>query len=325
MATRKSNPTARNLTLDIALTAGFLASLKPYLTGMALHEILGLAVGGALVVHALLHRKWITAITCRLGCKMPVRTRVCYLLDALLMLAFGTLTVTGVLISQAVLPALGLSGLPSLTLATLHNLAAWGALGALAAKLALHTDWIVSAVRCHILRQAARRTRRTVRCPEQAAGVRGTLYSRREFLSACGLGLGSAMVLALWRKWEPMQVLAQGLVDPDDAAAASLSADVSPSMSSQDATATVPASAVQEQATATITASPSETATVATGVSPAVTAAPTATLVPLPTSTPVQVIRTRCPYGLVDDPYPGRCRRYVDNDGNGYCDLSQSA
>jgi len=31
---------------------------------------------------------------------------------------------------------------------------------------------------------------------------------------------------------------------------------------------------------------------------------------------------TRCPLGLVNDPYPGKCRRYVDRDGNGICDLS---
>ncbi|MCJ7552111.1 MAG: DUF4405 domain-containing protein [Anaerolineae bacterium] len=29
-----------------------------------------------------------------------------------------------------------------------------------------------------------------------------------------------------------------------------------------------------------------------------------------------------CPRGLVNDLYPGRCRRYVDRDGDGICDLS---
>ncbi len=34
--------------------------------------------------------------------------------------------------------------------------------------------------------------------------------------------------------------------------------------------------------------------------------------------------RTACPFGLVNDPYPGACRRYVDRDGNGICDLSET-
>jgi hypothetical protein len=32
-----------------------------------------------------------------------------------------------------------------------------------------------------------------------------------------------------------------------------------------------------------------------------------------------------CPYGLVDDPFPGQCPRYVDTNQDGICDLSQSA
>lgn len=32
-----------------------------------------------------------------------------------------------------------------------------------------------------------------------------------------------------------------------------------------------------------------------------------------------------CPYGLVNDPYPGQCPRYIDITGDGICDLSQAA
>jgi len=31
-----------------------------------------------------------------------------------------------------------------------------------------------------------------------------------------------------------------------------------------------------------------------------------------------------CPYGLVNDPYPGQCPRYIDANGDGICDLSQT-
>lgn len=30
-----------------------------------------------------------------------------------------------------------------------------------------------------------------------------------------------------------------------------------------------------------------------------------------------------CPYGLVNDPFPGQCRHYIDSSGDGICDLSQ--
>lgn len=32
---------------------------------------------------------------------------------------------------------------------------------------------------------------------------------------------------------------------------------------------------------------------------------------------------TACPIGLVNDPFPGECRYYIDRDGNGICDLSE--
>ena len=32
---------------------------------------------------------------------------------------------------------------------------------------------------------------------------------------------------------------------------------------------------------------------------------------------------TSCPYGMVNDPFPGQCSRYIDLDGDGMCDLSQ--
>jgi len=31
-----------------------------------------------------------------------------------------------------------------------------------------------------------------------------------------------------------------------------------------------------------------------------------------------------CPFGLTNDPYPGQCGRYVDEDGNDVCDLSET-
>jgi hypothetical protein len=44
----------------------------------------------------------------------------------------------------------------------------------------------------------------------------------------------------------------------------------------------------------------------------------------LPTATPLpqQNLGVACPFGLVNDPFPGRCKRYVDANGDGYCDNS---
>jgi hypothetical protein len=45
---------------------------------------------------------------------------------------------------------------------------------------------------------------------------------------------------------------------------------------------------------------------------------------PQPEATPVpEIASVACPFGLVNDPYPGACKRYVDTNGDGFCDLSQ--
>lgn len=66
------------------------------------------------------------------------------------------------------------------------------------------------------------------------------------------------------------------------------------------------------------TAQPTASAS-ATAVQPTAKPAATKTPTPAPQTKPV----TACPFGLVYDKYPGRCRRYVDRNGNGYCDLSE--
>jgi hypothetical protein len=49
-----------------------------------------------------------------------------------------------------------------------------------------------------------------------------------------------------------------------------------------------------------------------------------ATAVPAQINQPRSNI-TSCPRRLVNDPYPGRCRHYIDQNGDGYCDFSTSA
>lgn len=42
------------------------------------------------------------------------------------------------------------------------------------------------------------------------------------------------------------------------------------------------------------------------------------------TSTVSTSCATTCPYGMLNDPFPGQCSRYMDISGDGFCDLSQA-
>lgn len=50
---------------------------------------------------------------------------------------------------------------------------------------------------------------------------------------------------------------------------------------------------------------------------------PTARVVPTPTLPVAAAEGVACPSGVVNDPYPGHCKRYVDDNNNGLCDLSE--
>jgi len=78
------------------------------------------------------------------------------------------------------------------------------------------------------------------------------------------------------------------------------------------------------QSTAIIVTQPTlaaqQGAAVATSQPTAVAPEAQPTLVSAPA---VKTSGVACPSGVLNDPYPGHCRRYVDNNSNGYCDLSE--
>lgn len=49
----------------------------------------------------------------------------------------------------------------------------------------------------------------------------------------------------------------------------------------------------------------------------------TPTITPTLTATTELTGAVACPFGRVNDPYPGQCKRYVDVNDNGICDLSE--
>ena len=140
-----------NLYLDVAMMVAFLVSLRPFLTGLAIHEWLGLAIGGALAIHCILHWKWVTGVTKRLFQKLPLRTRIYYALDASLLIAFLTIIFSGVAMSRIVLPSIGLSGSPSMAWSAIHKLSSLVTVVLLGIKLVLHRRWIVNAVKRHVI------------------------------------------------------------------------------------------------------------------------------------------------------------------------------
>jgi len=148
---RKTSPVKVNYLVDLAIFIAFLLALDPHSTGMAIHEWLGLAFGAAIVTHLLLHWKWLVASTRRLFGKLPWSTRVNYVLNTLLFVAMTVIMLSGIMMSEVALPALGIQLPGGGAWHQLHALASDAALFLLGLHVALHWKWIVNATKRYVI------------------------------------------------------------------------------------------------------------------------------------------------------------------------------
>jgi len=143
--TTKISSTWRNLWVDLAIVSGFLLALQPHLTGMAIHEWLSLALGGAFITHVLLHWRWVFETTRRFLGKLARQSRLNFILNAALLVAFTLIIFSGLMISEEILPFLGLQGVHGGIWKWLHTTAANAVIWLVALHIALHWKWIAAA------------------------------------------------------------------------------------------------------------------------------------------------------------------------------------
>ena len=160
--------------LDGLMFVVFVLASAPHTTGMAIHEWLGLGLTVTTVFHLLLHWQWLVEVTRRFFRKMPLNTRINWLLNALLFIAITLVAVSGMLISEVLLRLLGLQGLNGGLWNMTHTTA--GEVIPLLAGLhvALHWGWVVNAVKRYVVRPLANTVRlarpvRTARAESEAA------------------------------------------------------------------------------------------------------------------------------------------------------------
>ena len=109
-------------TVDVGILLTLLLAYAPQLTGLALHEWIGLGLVAVVVVHLLLSWRWIATATRMAFTSGRLRTRVNYALNWLLFTLIVVEVASGVVISQAALPAMGVTTLDDRVWRAVHNL-----------------------------------------------------------------------------------------------------------------------------------------------------------------------------------------------------------
>ncbi|NLG26648.1 MAG: hypothetical protein GX557_01975 [Chloroflexi bacterium] len=309
----KANKQKTNWIIDAGLFLGFVLTFFLDLTGLALHQLLGVLVGALAAYHLLAHWAWVKAVTKRLfqcGCG---KARWNYIIDAGVLLGMALILLTG----------LGMStwlNLPLQRYYLWHLVHVWASIATVALvvlKLGLHWHWIVNVARKHILPKPQPAARpapggQPALVPVPVA-VDQRRLDRRAFLVLMG-GVSVAGALAIRNARASVVVAAPAGGDvpteADGDAALREQAPVQPTAVPTQALAP----AIATPATVTIEALPDTATTQPTAV---LTAIPTAA--PRPTAVAPDCV-VRCPRGCS---YPGSCRKYIDSNKNGKCDLGE--
>jgi cytochrome b561 len=132
------------IVLDLMMAITFVLLMNPrVLDGLPFHEIAGLIIGIAILVHIGLNYRWVINTTKKiLDPKLPNKTRFSYLLNILLLISMAAVIITGILISKVVLPSLAVQGNHSIR--GIHSFSADATLALVGLHIGVHWQWIVS-------------------------------------------------------------------------------------------------------------------------------------------------------------------------------------
>ena len=131
--------------LDTTLLSIFIMLLSPRMTGLPLHEVLGFVFFIPVIIHLLIAWPWIQNSTRKFFKAATIRTRFNFFLNTILFILVITELVSGFIISQVVLPGLGINTINDRSWRSAHNLPLNFVLLFTGLHIAINWRWIVAA------------------------------------------------------------------------------------------------------------------------------------------------------------------------------------
>jgi hypothetical protein len=139
--------------LDAVLLVAVAALQTPRATGLAGHEWLGLAFAAIVAVHLLVNWRWIAGTLRRIISPGSRRARINLLLNGTLFTFMALTVFSGLVISEVVLPLIGLQPSTLRAWRQIHDLLATLSVAIVGFHLGLNWDWIASVLRKRLLMQ----------------------------------------------------------------------------------------------------------------------------------------------------------------------------
>jgi Domain of unknown function (DUF4405) len=137
--------------LDAVLLVAVAALQTPRATGLAGHEWLGLAFGAIVAVHLLVNWRWIVGTLRRITSPGSRRAKINLLLNGTLFVFMALTVFSGLVISEVVLPLIGLQPSTLRAWRQIHNLFSTLSVVIVGFHLGLNWDWIAGVIRRRLL------------------------------------------------------------------------------------------------------------------------------------------------------------------------------
>jgi hypothetical protein len=140
-----------NLLIDLGIFGAFLIADQPRWTGIPIHEWLSIAFAATIIVHILLHWKWIMGVGGRYFKNLWHVSRLKFVVDLLLFVVVTAVIMSGLMISRSFLSAFGIYINASRNWRTIHDLSANLSLYLMALHVALSWKWVVGMSKRYLL------------------------------------------------------------------------------------------------------------------------------------------------------------------------------
>ena len=153
------NKNTKNFLIDIGIFLAFLFVSEPKLSGMEIHEWLGVALAATIIVHLLMHWDWIVSVGANYFKKMWHASRLKFVVDLLLFVSFVAVITSGLMISRTILPSLGVQLQQNMAWKIIHKLTADTSVLFLGFHFALNWNWILCMLKLYVGSPLARLVR----------------------------------------------------------------------------------------------------------------------------------------------------------------------
>ncbi len=136
--------TKKKLILDLSMLGAFLAVTNPRLTGISIHEWLGVSLLGAVITHLLFNWEWIVNVGKTFFKKLWHQSRLNFVVDTGFFIVMTGVLFSGLMISKSVLPTLGIQLNAGQSWRSIHFMLSDASVILMGLHFALHWKWVVS-------------------------------------------------------------------------------------------------------------------------------------------------------------------------------------